>query len=291
MSEHHGRFVWYELLTTDVKAAEAFYGRVVGWRARDASTPGVPYTLWSAGKRDVAGLMILPEEGRQKGAAPRWVGYVAVDDIDATVAQIRQLGGSVYVPPTDSNIGRISVIADPQTATFALVSGLKTGGEPPPSRDEPGQIGWHELFAADHVKAFAFYREIFGWRKVAPQAGSMAGYQPFACGGLTIGGMFTKLPHQAPVPYWLYYVEVDDLAAALGRVQAAGGRLFEGPFELLDDMSIARCIDPQGAIFALQGPRSDSVSGRDRLEIGWSTQWEGISSRGRLVGEPTKRKR
>ena len=39
--------------------------------------------------------------------------------------RIMRLGGTVYVPPTDTNIGRISVVADPQTATLALVEGLK----------------------------------------------------------------------------------------------------------------------------------------------------------------------
>ena len=33
------------------------------------------------------------------------------------------LGGAVYVPPTDTNIGRIAVVADPQTANLALVKG------------------------------------------------------------------------------------------------------------------------------------------------------------------------
>ena len=61
------------------------------------------------------------------GATPRWMGYVGVDDMDATADRIKRLGGAVYVPPTNSNIGRISVVADPQTATLALVKGLKPG--------------------------------------------------------------------------------------------------------------------------------------------------------------------
>ena len=246
LADRHGHFVWYELLTTDMEAAQAFYGKVVGWGARDASNPGLPYTILTAGSIDVAGLMSLPEEGRRKGATPRWVGYVAVDDIDATAERIKRLGGAIYVPPTVSNIGRISIVADPQTATLALVEGEKPVRNKPPAADQAGQIGWRELFADDHEKAFAFYREIFDWQKVVPRAGSIERYQPFGAGGQTIGGMFTKLP-RTPVPYWLYYVEVDDLPAALDRVEAAGGRLFEGPFELLDDMSIARCVSRKKA--------------------------------------------
>ena len=69
--------------------------------------------------------MGLPEDARKMGATPRWMGYVAVNDVDAAADRIKRLGGAVYVPPTNSNIGRISVVADPQTAILALVTGLK----------------------------------------------------------------------------------------------------------------------------------------------------------------------
>ena len=35
-----GNFVWYELMTTDTKAAQAFYADVVGWKAQDAGDAG-----------------------------------------------------------------------------------------------------------------------------------------------------------------------------------------------------------------------------------------------------------
>jgi hypothetical protein len=55
----------------------------------------------------------------------------------------------------------------------------------------------------------------------------------------------------------------------------------EGPLELPEGIWIVRCTDPQGAAFALQGRRS-----RNSLEVGWSAEWSGISSRGRLVTKP-----
>src|SRR5690348_9805783 len=75
-------FAWYELLTTDVSAAQSFYGEVVGWDVQDASTPEFAYRLFSVGDRPVAGLMELPLDGQKKGATPRWAGYVAVEDVD-----------------------------------------------------------------------------------------------------------------------------------------------------------------------------------------------------------------
>jgi uncharacterized protein len=283
LTDDHGRFVWYELLTTDIAAAKAFYRSVAGWNEQDASTPGFAYTLFTSGKAPVSGLMELPEEAKRMGATSRWVGYVGVDDIDAAADRIKRLGGAVYVPPTDSNIGRISVVADLQTATLALVKGLKPGQPGPAELDEFGRVGWHELLAADWKTAFAFYNDLFGWRKVDAESGSTDSYQLFSAGGQTIGGMFTKRP-QEPTPFWLYYFNVDDLDAATARVRNGGGQVFEGPLELPDGSWIARCRDPQGSAFALQGKRSsDAIKQSSSAEFGWSTEWGGFSSRGRLL--------
>src|ERR1700674_4287731 len=89
MVEQSALFVWYELLTTDVSAAQSFYAKVVGWDVQDASTPEFAYRLFSVGGTPVAGLIELPLDGRKKGATPRWVGYVAVEDLDGVVDQLR----------------------------------------------------------------------------------------------------------------------------------------------------------------------------------------------------------
>ena len=286
MVRRPGRFAWYELMTTDVAAARAFYSNVVGWKARDASTTELAYTLFIAGDDPVSGLMALPEEARRMGATPRWMGYVGVDNADATTDRIKRLGGADYVPPTDSNIGRISVVADPQTAILALVERLKTGSSEPAELDQPGHVGWHELLAADWAKAFGFYAELFGWQKVDTESGPVDAYLLFSAGGQTIGGMFTKRPVE-PIPYWLLYFNVGDIDAATERVRRGGGQVFEGPFVVPEGSWIARCIDPQGAIFALQGKRNPDAIAKDvASEVGWSTEWSGISSRGKLTTKP-----
>ncbi len=283
MVEDQGRFVWYELMTTDMAAAKAFYANVVGWGAQDASTPDLAYALFTAEGASISGLMDLPEDARKMGATPRWMGYVGVNDVDTTADRIKRLGGAVYVPPTDTNIGRISVVADPQTATLALVTGLKLGQQQPAELDELGHVGWHELLATDWEKAFAFYVEIFGWQKADAETGPTNTYQLFSARGQTIGGIFTKRPIE-PVPYWLYYFNIGDIDAAAERVKTGGGKIFDGPIEVPGGSWTARCIDPQGAIFAMQGKRSqDGIRRASAPELGWSAQWDGISSKGRLV--------
>jgi predicted enzyme related to lactoylglutathione lyase len=278
MVDHHGRFAWYELMTTDVVAARAFYEQVVGWGTQDASTPDLVYTLFAAGQAPVCGLMELPADARKMGATPRWMGYVGVDDVDATTERIKRLGGAVYVPATDTNIGRISVVTDPQSATLALIKGLKPRRQQPTDLGKLGGVGWHELLATDWNKALDFYRELFGWQKAQADVGPTETYQMFSAGGQTIGGMFTKRQWD-PIPFWLFYFNVDDIDAAAERVKAGGGRIYDGPLELPGGSWIARCADPQGAAFALQGNRSQQG-------IGWSTEWDGFSSKGRLITKP-----
>jgi predicted enzyme related to lactoylglutathione lyase len=293
MVDHPPAFAWYELLTTDLPAAQSFYGRVAGWAAQDASTAQFAYRLFNAGGAPFAGLMELPLEGRRKGATPRWVGYVAVQDVDGAVERLKALGGAVYVPPTDSNIGRVAVIADPQTATLGLVGGLKYAAAPG-AREAQRPVGWHELLAGESKAAFGFYNALFGWEKVPPREAMLESYQLFAANGRTLGGMFTKFV-ATPVPFWLYYFEVDDLDAAIDQVKAGGGRIAQGPIELWEGSWSVRCIDPQGAMFALRGRRSHDGAdpggeAYSDAALAWSTSWGGISSRGQLLGKKPKGK-
>jgi uncharacterized protein len=257
----HGRFAWYELMTTDVEAATAFYTTVMGWSAWDASAPGRAYALFTAGKAAAGGVMELPVDARAMGARPGWIGYVSVDDVDATAERIGRLGGVVHVPPTDlPDISRFSVFADPQAARLALFKWLRPDQPQPAELDASGHVGWHELLAADWETAFTFYSALFGWQKADADVDETGTYQLFSAGGQPIGGMVTK-PPELPAPFWLYYFNVGDIDAAAQRVKAGGGEILNGPLEVPGGSSIVRCIDPQGAIFALEGMRGRTAIG------------------------------
>jgi predicted enzyme related to lactoylglutathione lyase len=259
MSSTHGRFVWYELMTTDVEAAEAFYGKVVGWGTRAASSSG--YTLFTAGQASTSGLINLPPDAKKLGARPQWIGYISVDDVDGAVNRVKRLGGTVHIPPTDvPDVSRFSVVADPQMATFILVKWSDPGRQPPNDPGALGHVSWHELLATDWERAFAFYREIFGWQKGVADVGPTGTYQQFAIAGQPVGGMFNK-PAAVPVAFWLYYFNVADIGAAAERVTVGGGTVLEGPTDIPGGARVARCTDPQGAMFALIGKRSDKAAG------------------------------
>ena len=269
MVNSQGHFAWYELITTDVAGAEAFYTNVIGWGAQDASVPGATYMLFTAGDTVVSGVMDLPASARNAGGRPYWVGYVEVKDVAASADEVHRLGGTVYVPPTGiPNVGRFSVFADPQAATLGLLTPLHSN-RTPAAQDATGCVGWHELLAANWETAFAFYHSLFGWEEAETVTGELGAYQLFSVGGRNIGGMLTK-PAMIDAPFWLYYFNIEDIDVAERKVKAAGGQILNGPLELPDGSWIIRCVDPQGAIFALEGKRR-------RQPVGY---FEGTSSRG-----------
>lgn len=251
-----GRFVWYDLVTTDPEAAEKFYGSVIGWTITPFDTGGgKPYDMWTHGETPLGGVMELPEEARAAGAPPHWMAYVAVADAAASTARAQELGASVHVPPTDiPTVGTFSVIADPQGATIALF----TPAEAPDGPGEMGPVGhfsWHELATDDWQAAWAFYEDLFGWKKFdAMDMGEAGTYQLFG-GQFPIGGMFNR-PKEMPVNCWLYYVHIADIDETVAKVKAAGGQVVNGPMEVPGGGKVAQCIDPQGGMFALhmEGP-------------------------------------
>jgi uncharacterized protein len=249
MGDSGGRFVWYELATTDMAAAKAFYAGVLGWRPADASAPGSAYALFMKGETAVAGLAKLPPDARRMGAAPQWIGYAGVDDVNAAVAKAARLGGTIHVPPSDlPNVGRFSVIADPEMATLILVK--ERDGDRSAQATGPGHVVWHELLVSDLDKAFAFYTALLGWKKTEVYSGERGTYQQFSDGTETVGAIFAR-PEVPQLAQWLYYFQVDGIEAAAKRVEDGGGKVEYGPVPIPTGARIAHCKDPQGAIFAL----------------------------------------
>jgi uncharacterized protein len=248
-------FVWYELMTTDLDAATAFYKTVVGWNSEPFDSPQMRYLIVKAGDTAVAGLMTIPDHAAKMGARPAWTGYIYAENVDAATQGVMKAGGAVHRGPADiPEIGRFSVVADPQGATFILFKPQGEGGPPPPPM-APGHIGWCELYAAEWKSAFDFYAGQFGWTKAdAMDMGEMGTYQLFAAGGDAIGGMFTK-PADVPSPFWLFYFNVGDIDAAAQRVTGNGGKVLMGPMEVPNNSWVLQASDPQGAMFALVGSR------------------------------------
>ncbi len=250
MADPKGAFIWYELLTTDAAAAAAFYGDVVGWQVSDSGMPGMDYRILNAGEQSVGGLMALDENMLAGGARPAWLGYIAVDDVDRAVGELTEDGAAVHVPPTDiPDVGRFAMLNDPQGIVFYVMHA--TNNEPSHAfrQGAAGHCAWNELATPDPEAALGFYTRHFGWQRGETMPiGELGDYQMLDLGETTIGAVMQAAG--AP-PMWRFYFRVPDLAAALERIQAAGGQLLHGPQPVPGDDEILIAADPQGAMFAL----------------------------------------
>lgn len=247
-----GRFVWYELMTSDMDAAERFYASVVGWRTEDSGLPGMRYTFLKAGNEPIGGLTTVPAD--EAGAEPGWIGYIGVADVDQAARKLSAAGGTVHRQPDDiPEVGRFAMVADPGGAMFFLFTPLDApGSAADPKPMTPGHIGWHELYAAQGGDAaLTFYGDQFGWTRDGDMdMGPMGKYRFFATGGPMVGGVMDK-PAEAPVGAWQFYFIVDAIDAAVERIKAGGGRITQEPMEVPGGSWVVTGTDPQGAHFAL----------------------------------------
>jgi predicted enzyme related to lactoylglutathione lyase len=251
-----GRLVWTELMTTDMKAAESFYDKVVGWTSEPFTGSPVPYTSFNrSGGAPVGGVMDRPAGMKMP---PFWSMYIAVPNLEDAVAQIKKRGGSELSEVIDiPQIGRMQMLKDPQGAAFYIIQPAPR--ENPPDRDpELGEASWLELMTTDQPAATKFYQEVFGWQPTdAMDMGDMGTYQMFNRGSRMLGGMMNKPKElaQAP-PHWRIYFLVSDINAAAERIKANGGTVRMGPMEVPGGDWVLNAVDPQGAEFSLHAKKA-----------------------------------
>ncbi len=266
MTNLHGDFIWYELLTKDADAAADFYGKAIGWTSTRAGQPGVDYRFFSSGDgndtRDgVGGFMAITPEMAEHGTKPAWLGYIAVDDVDSSAARITASGGGVLMPAMDmESVGRMAMVTDPQGAPFYLMKGASDETSHSFAAYEPkvGHCAWNELATSDPESAKAFYTSHFGWAKEGEtDMGPMGKYEIMKASGgrFTLGGVYPMLPED-DWSHWLFYFRVPNINAAITAAENNGGHIRVEPIEVpeREDWTVQAC-DPDGAWFGLIGPR------------------------------------
>ncbi len=115
-----GAFCWNELATRDVEGAKRFYQAVFGWAAETSDFDGMSYTEWKLDGKSIGGMMAMGDRFPAE-VPPHWLVYFAVDDTDATVAKVTELGGAVLAPAMDSPAGRFAVVSDGAGAPFGVI--------------------------------------------------------------------------------------------------------------------------------------------------------------------------
>ncbi len=128
--EPSGRiFCWNELMSRDTGAAEKFYTELLGWKAIDSGVPGLEYTVFKLGDKNIGGLMAMPPD-IPKQVPAHWMAYICVEDVDAMAEKTVKLGGTVMHAPEDvPNVGRFCVIQDPTGAVVSLMTFIPMSGQ------------------------------------------------------------------------------------------------------------------------------------------------------------------
>jgi predicted enzyme related to lactoylglutathione lyase len=112
---------WFELHTRDYDAVVAFYRDVFRWDTHATSdTPEFRYTTLGEGDDALAGIMDASAM-LADGVPAHWSVYFGVDDTDAALDRIVELGGAVVMPAEDTPYGRLAAATDAMGAMFKLV--------------------------------------------------------------------------------------------------------------------------------------------------------------------------
>ncbi len=225
-----GDIAYVSMWVADANRAASFFGDVLEWEY--AAAPG-------GGDRQLAGRR--PPHGIVGGQqrATLFLCF-AVVDLEAAVARARVAGGQAS-EPRDEPYGRVADCVDDQGLPFALYQ--LSGDEPRPATNgtRPGDLAYVTLHVVDSARARAFYQAVLGWQFTPGRVED--GWGPDEVAPMT--GMSGGHPEAVVVPMY----RVDDLAAAVERVRAAGGSSTEParqPYGLT-----AECVDDQGFRFYL----------------------------------------
>jgi predicted enzyme related to lactoylglutathione lyase len=221
------RFSFYELRTTDVEAARAFYTEVVGL---------------TFGGDSCLEVGPLPEQARARGAPAHWLGHIGVTDVDACAGR---LGGERLGPTRHAGTDTIVTLRDPFGAVVAITSRAAQEGMSP--------VVWHDLNTDDAERALATYCGAFGWRGHGSfdLGGGLGAYRLFGWGDAPAGGMLSSVRLPVIHPHWLFSFGVADLDRCVADTRKRGG-LVVGVKTMPDGTRVAPCEDPQGAAFALR---------------------------------------
>jgi predicted enzyme related to lactoylglutathione lyase len=271
----YGRFVWHDLMTTDLESAKSFYTQLLGWDIRDVpmGPDGATYSMVFASRAEdapgVGGFETIPsggsgaDESQADGPPPHWMGYVEVEDVDSTERRVTDAGGSVLVPPQDiPTVGRFCVIRDPEGGCLApFQSAGERQPDPEPGSTADGQFVWNELLTHDTKRCAAFYPEVIGWALAsedmpAPDGSTMTYHMWMRSAGEEPAPYFDSgmmpMPPGAEAPtHWLHYVQVADVDATVEKAKALGGAVHCPPTDVPSVGRFAVLGDLQGASFAV----------------------------------------
>ena len=245
-----GKFIWGDLVTSDVEAARQFYGQLLGWTFRSIGAAPGAYRIAMNDDRPLCGLVQAPPRAGTN-VNPRWVGYISVPSVARAQKAVLKAGGKEVVAPRKfPKRGEQAIFADPEGAVFGVMT--SSSGDPGDFLADPGDWIWIQLLCRDARKAADFYRAVAGY-KVAENSDSPRENDFVLVSGKFARATVMEIPKNNPQvrSAWLPFVRVKNVAASVAQAGQLGGKVVLAPKAELFAGKIAVIADPTGAAIGL----------------------------------------
>lgn len=116
-----GAFCWNELQTREPEQAVDFYTEVFPWTVSASEMPdGDVYREIQLDGRTIAGILTIGDDFPPE-VPNNWQTYFSVEDCQAALERVEELGGQVAMPPMELPVGTMAVVSDPQGGTFTII--------------------------------------------------------------------------------------------------------------------------------------------------------------------------
>jgi len=242
----NGKFVWFDLFTTDMTAAQNFYDRVFDWDFERANQGNAQVkNILHRGQfiGNMIGRNSTPDDSQ-------WLSYISVADTDHAYDAALNSGATSYTAPKEMpNRGRIAVVIDPQKAPVALLH--SPVGDPPDGKPRVSRWIGAELWTHNVDEAVAFYTRLGGYTAEDVEVHDQVRYKLLLTNGRARAGV-VSIPWEDVDPQWIPYVAVENIQATVELIQANGGRILIEPQMDVKSGRVALFADPTGAVMGVQ---------------------------------------
>ena len=250
-----GKFVWHDLLTSDVATTKAFYGQLFNWTFE---THG-KYTIVKLDGKRIGGILDVQPATSEPHVA-RWISSLSVDSVDQAVVVVLANGGKVHMQPEDIlDRGRAALVSDPQGAQLSLIHTVN--GDPLDAPVPEHSWLWHELWTNHSVEAANFYTALAGYSAVE----ELDSYAILKTGDKWRAGI-RPLFNQALEQRWVPVVKVGSVKLTSNSAKQLGGKVIIASEHPDYADQVALLADPSGALFMIQEWPGDNDSKGESIQ-------------------------